>query len=249
MNAPINISPEEWDLIETWLDQKETPGETPMLSDKLTQIPNISQKIEHVEKVREEIEDSIRQSKIKEFHTHISTDKKPAGIKGMVFKRIKPNLIWYAAAILVISFGIFWMVDHKDNSEKIFAKHFTPDIGLPLRMSTANASGFYEGMLDYKQENYTAAIEKWQILVKTNPENDTLNYFLGVANLALGNSAVSLKYLGNQERFQQGIFKDDAAFYAALANIKEGKFKEAGVLLKSHPSIRNTNLINELNKR
>ena len=250
MNDLINISAEEWDLIENWLDQNDVPGKTQMLSDKLTQIPNISKKIEHIEKVREEIEDSIRQTKIREFHNSIAAGEKDSGIKTIANKRIRSNTVWLAtAAIVVVLFGIFWMIGNKSHSEKIFAKNFKPDIGLPLKMNNANSSGFYEGMLEYKQENYKEAIAKWQDLLKANPENDTLNYFLGVAYLALGDDSKSIEYLENQERFRQGIFKEDAAYYAALARIKEGKLKEAKMLLESIPSVRNTKLLNELNER
>ncbi len=250
MNAPINITPEEWNLIETWLDQKDSQDKAPLLDEQLAHIPTISQKIEHIKKVREEIEDSIRQSKIREFHNSISTDEKDSGIRTIANKRIRSNTVWYAAAaVVVLLFGFFWMMGNKSHSEKIFAKNFKPDIGLPLKMNTANATGFYEGMLEYKQQNYKEAIAKWQDLLKANPENDTLNYFLGVANLALGDASKSIEYLENQERFLQGIFKEDAAYYAALARIKKGKLKEAKVLLESIPSIRNTKLLNELNER
>lgn len=141
------------------------------------------------------------------------------------------------------------MMDNSSTSEEIFAKNFKPDVGLPLKMGTVGTYGFYEGMLDYKQENYKEAIAKWQILLEENPDSDTLNYFLGVANLALGNGDESLEYLQNQERFQQGMFKEDAAFYAALAKIKDGKFEEAKVFLKNNPSTKNTSLLKELEKQ
>ena len=249
MNAPINLSPQECDLIETWLDQNGAQGQAPLLNEKLNQIPDVARKIEHVKKVREEIEDSIRKSKISEFHKHVLPDKKDSGIKTIANKLIKSNAVRYGiAAILVVFFGIFWMMKSNSTSEKIFAENFKPDIGLPLKMNTQNAQGFYEGMLDYKQENYKEAIEKWQVLLKTKPENDTLNYFLGVAHLALGNAAKSLEYLESQERFRQGIFKEDAAWYAALAKIKEGKLEEGRQYLKNNPSDRTTKLINQLNE-
>ena len=250
MNALIHISPEEWDLIESWLDQNEVPGEGPLPDEQLAQILNVSEKIAHIIKVREEIEDSIRQSKIKEFHNHILADEEPSDIKSISTKKIKSNGIWYAAAaVLVVLIGIYWMMGISNTSEKIFTENFIPDNGLPLRMNTADANGFYEGMLDYKQEKYEEAITKWQFLLKGNPQSDTLNYFLGVANLALGDAAKSLEYLENQNRFQQGIFKEDAAYYAALAKIKEGEFREAKAFLKLYPSNRNTQLMNELNER
>lgn len=251
MNASIDISPEEWDIIETWLDQKGVVGEASLPDKKLHQIHDLEEKIEHIKKVREEMEDSIRQSKIKEFHKHVPSEERDSEIKSIGIKKIKfKTAFWYAAAaVAVVIFGIFWLMETKSHSEKIFTKNFKPDVGLPLKMSTVNVSGFYEGMLDYKQENYKEAIEKWEVLVEAKPENDTLNYFLGVTNLALGNASKSLQYLENQERFRQSIFKDDALYYTALAKIKEGKFKEAKVILENNPSIRNSRLLNDLNER
>ena len=247
MNSPHHITPEEWDLIETWMDQNDIPGEAPLLKGELSQIPDVLRKIEDVKKVREEIEDSIRRAKIKAFHLSLSADEEDSSTKKIANKKISSKAVWFAiAASVELLFGIFWMTDHSNNSEKIFAKNFKPDIGLPLKMSTANASGFYEGMLNYKQENYKEAIEKWEVLLTENPESDTLNYFLGVANLALGNEAKSLEYLQNQERFQQGIFKEDAAWYAALAKIKEGKFQEAREFLNNGSSVRIKKLMKEL---
>jgi hypothetical protein len=266
MNAPNIITSEEWNDIETWLDHNGAQGQAPLLNEKLTQIPNFARKIECVKKTREEIEDSIRQSRIKAFHhdipvspvspdgpdspdsyLNVSVVEKVSGIKNIANKKIKPYTFWYAgAAVLAALLGIFWMMKISSTSEKIFATYFKPDIGLPLIMGTTNAYDFYEGMLDYKQENYMMAIEKWQILLEAKPENDTLNYFLGVANLAMGNAAKSSEFLENQERFRQGIFKEDASWYAALAKIKEGKLDEARVFLQKYPSKRNTALLNEL---
>jgi tetratricopeptide (TPR) repeat protein len=287
MNAPINITSEEWNDIETWLDQESAFDKTPILNEKLIQIPNVAIKIEYVKGIRIEIEDSIRQWKIKEFH-HDSFDvpdkpnipnnsdssdscdslnnpdnsdyyrdrnrnqensdyKNGSDIKNITTRKIKSNTVWYAgAAVLIAVLGFFWILNMGKTSERIFAKNFKPDIGLPLKMSTGNTYGFYEGMLDYKQENYEEAIEKWQVLLEAKPKNDTLNYFLGVAYLALGNAAKSLEFLENQERFRQGIFKEDAAYYTALAKIKEGKLEEARVFLQKYPAKRNTALLNEL---
>jgi predicted Zn-dependent protease len=247
MKSPINISSREWELIEIWLDQNDVQGEVPLTNEQLTHIPNLEEKIEHVKKIREEIEDSIRRSKIKEFYKHFLADEKDSDIKSITNYKTK-SAVWYtAAAVVVVLVGIYWMMANSNSSEKIFAANFKPDVGLPLRMSTENANGFYEGMLDYKQENYKEAIEKWQVLLEIKPGNDTLNYFLGVAHLALGNAAISLEYLENQERFRPGIFKEDAAWYTALAKIKQGKPEEARVLLQKYPSTRNTNLLNEIN--
>ena len=41
---------------------------------------------------------------------------------------------------------------------------------------------------------------------------------------------------------------EEAAYYAALAKIKEGKIEEAKNLLKNTPSIQNTKLLRQLEK-
>lgn len=249
MNSTQNITPKEWDLIETWIEQKDVQGEASLLENEFAQIPNILQKIEYVKKVGEEIEDSIRQLKIKEFHKLTRAEEEDSEIKDTTNKKIRSNTVWLTiAAAIALLFCIFWMMDHSTTPEKIFANNFKADIGLPLKMSKTSELSFYEGMLDYKQENYTEAIVKWQILLESKPENDTLNYFLGVTHLALGNATKSLKYLKTQNRFQQGIFKEDAAWYAALASIKEGKFEEAKVFLDNYPSTRNNKLLKKLDK-
>ncbi|NGX84455.1 hypothetical protein [Aequorivita sp. KMM 9714] len=247
MKTQIEITQVEWDMIETYLD-RENDLNKHSISEEIKQIPDFEQKIEHIKKVREEIEDSIRRSKMNDFHKHVN-ETEDSKVKSLSSPKTKSYTMWYsAAAILILLFGIFWMLDSNNTAEKIFAENFKPDIGLPLKMGNADSYEFYEGMLDYKQENYKKAISKWEVLLKDNPENDTLNYFLGVANLALGDASESLKYLTNQERFQEGMFKEEAAYYTALAKIKEGKIEEAKNLLKNTPSIQNTKLLRQLEK-
>jgi hypothetical protein len=250
MNSPMNISPEEWELIDSFLENNDFPDELAILNNGLTSIPNIKEKIEYIKTINEEIEDCIRKSKIKEFHNQVPNSTGSAQSKIVSFSKFNNRTIWYSiAASIAVIIGIFWLFKTNDAPEKLFAKHFKPDIGLPLKMSPTNDYDFYEGMVDYKQENYREAITKWEILWMDNPESDTLNYFLGVAHLALGNAVQSLKYLENQNRFQTSIFKDEANYYAALANIKKGNYEAAKSLLENNPTVRNSNLLIELNNQ
>ncbi len=51
---------------------------------------------------------------------------------------------------------------------------------------------FNKAMLDYKTGNYKKAIDEWSKLKTSMPQNDTLNYFLGAAQQADGNSAAAI---------------------------------------------------------
>ncbi|MEM0518047.1 tetratricopeptide repeat protein [Aequorivita flava] len=249
MKSPIEINSLEWDIIETYLDQKNVSEEALLSDKKLNQISNLSEKIAHVKQVRIAIEDSIRQSKIKEFHEHISADQKGLYIQKGAAKKTKSTTIWYSiAAVLVVLFGIFWLLQNTNSPEKIFAAHFEADPGLRTVMGTTNNYSFYEGMVVYKREEYKEAINWWQKLLPEKANNDTLNYFLGVAYLAEGNAEKSLDYLEPSSKFNEGIFKEDAAYYTALAKIKLGQMEAAKQLLKQHPSERNNKLLKALNK-
>lgn len=249
MKPQIEITEWEWDKIEVYLDQNAVSEKGAMGREELAGIFDVERKIAHVKKVREEMEDSIRQIKIKEFHKHIPFEENESKTKIFRAAKTNPKVIWYAvAAAVAVSFAILWLMRDDSSAEKIFAAHFKPDIGLPLKMGPTHNLEFYEGMVAYKQENYPLAINLWQVLWNSNPQNDTLNYFLGVAHLAEGNAEKSLEFLKDQKLFEESIFQQDVAHYAALAKIKEGKFVEAKMLLQENPSERNTLILKELEK-
>lgn len=245
MKSQIEITPLEWDIIETYLDEKNNQKKAVLFKEKLAAISHVEQKIKEVEKTKEEIEDSIKQLKIKEFQRYASAAESELVLANVHSKKSNSKIIWYAAAAMAVALiGLFWMMNGTTNSpEKIFAAHFKPDIGLPLKMGTNNSYGFYEGMVEYKEGNYENAIEQWQVLWEKNQQNDTLSYFLGVANLASGNASEALLYFEKHDNYQQSIFEEDALFYAALAYVKEGNFKAAKALLQRNSSARSVNLL------
>lgn len=170
-------------------------------------------------------------------------------IKSKTSKKIIriPRVVYWAAAcaaaVLVI---VFFTQNTKSSPERLFAKHFSPDPGLPTTMSSTKQYDFYDGMVNYKLEEYQIALKKWEPLLKQHPKNDTLNYFVGVAYLALGNSEKALPYLNTVLNETTGIFKEDAVHYKIMALLKEGKNTEAIKLLQTHPSDKNNKILLEL---
>ncbi|HEY9115888.1 MAG TPA: hypothetical protein VIN10_14410 [Bacteroidales bacterium] len=115
---------------------------------------------------------------------------------------------WLAVAasiIIFISVG-YWMLNKPDKAERLFAANMTVDPGLPVPMSATNNYVFYDAMVDYKSGKYEVAISKWEPLLAQNPENDTLNYFVGAAFF-------------NQEKFEQSI-----PYYEKVAGQSESSF-------------------------
>ncbi len=132
-----------------------------------------------------------------------------------------------AAAAIIIAVGSIWFFIGSPN-EKLYANYFKPDPGLPTTMSSTNNFDFYDAMVSYKHGDYQIAIDKWKVLNAQKPENDTLNYFLGVAHLANKNEAEAIPYLERSAAAEDNfVFLNDAYFYLGLAYIKEGQLELA----------------------
>jgi|SRR5690554_27169 len=142
----------------------------------------------------------------------------------------KPLTIWLAiAASIVILIGVsFWAVsDTESAAQKVFAKNFQPDPGLPTTMGTTSEYEFYSGMVSYKRKEYSDAIAHWEPLYSANPKNDTLIYFLGVAYLAKGDHEQAERYLKVAKTHEESMFAEEAIYYLALTQLKENKVQEA----------------------
>ncbi len=163
----------------------------------------------------------------------------------------KTQYSWIAvAAFLAIIIGLTsWALFFNTNSaEKVFAKNFEPDPGLPTTMGTSSNYDFYEGMVSYKRKKYQKALVLWQSLYSKNNESDTLNYFMGVAHLANGEALKAEKYLYKASEQPKSIFYEEAQYYLALSQIKEGKILEAKQTLANSTSPKNSELREQVEK-
>jgi tetratricopeptide (TPR) repeat protein len=140
------------------------------------------------------------------------------------------------ATSIVIALGSIWFFSTSKN-EKLYAKYFKPDPGLPTTMGSTDNFDFYDAMAKYKHGDYNMAIEKWQVLSEKKPENDTLNYFLGVAHLANKDEAKAIPFLEETvDAPDDFVFLNDAYFYLGLAHLKAGNME----LAKKNLTLSNT---------
>ena len=118
----------------------------------------------------------------------------------------------------------------------MFLEYFSPDPGLPTVMGNNDNYPFYEAMVDYKEGNYDVAIKKWRGLLVSKPNNDTLNYFLGVAHLANDDSKSAIPYLEKID-VSESFFGKDAKHYLGLAHLKSGDIEKAKALLEKDSEV------------
>jgi len=129
---------------------------------------------------------------------------------------------WIAIAAgfaLLVSVGI-WAVNQGSQTENLFAEYATTDPGVPVPMSATDNYDFYDGMVDYKETNYQAALAKWDSLLAENPENDTLNFYHGAALFNLENYRAAIPYFDTAEANSTSTIRDKAQWYRVLTGLK-----------------------------
>ncbi|MCW9036716.1 tetratricopeptide repeat protein [Altibacter sp.] len=249
MSTKPTFSQQELEIIERYLTHSMTAKERLQFQERLTTDPSLQVKVNEISLLIETVETSALKTKLDRFHetmegTHSKTLHTPEIIER---RNTTSKLPLYAiAACLLVIFGVFYFMTMPSPSEKLFAKHFVPDPGLPTTMSTQNNYPFFDAMVNYKRGEYDIAIGKWEQQLDDTTENDTLNFYLGVAYLAEGNGEKALSFLRKLETSRQSIFMEDAMYYRALAHIKKNEPDKAKRLLKENPSQRNNELLQDL---
>lgn len=227
-----NITQELLENIERYHNGTMEPEELKSFKNRLENDEPFKQLVDDVRSLLMGVETQSLKEKLNEFHQELETPSAVKMIDGkarfLQFRKIA------TAAIVVIALGSVWFFVGSTN-ERLFDNHFRPDPGLPTTMGSSENFEFFDAMVDYKQENYGKAINKWLALYERAPQNDTIAYFLGSAYLANGNQKLALEYLEKTVENPQSAFKSDAQYYLGLINLKNGKTEEARKnLLQSH---------------
>lgn len=164
------------------------------------------------------------------------TEKSPGiNIKRPFSKR--PRTWLYAAAIIAV-IAISYMGWHllkanDDEKADLYATYFFPDPGLPVAMGIDSATYlFNEGMVSYKEENYSKALETWNALPSSAVGSDTLHYFMAMAQLNAGDLTHAAKKLDTLVAMGHTVFHKRAVWYLALIRVKEKDYQAAVPLLE-----------------
>ncbi|RYY51981.1 MAG: tetratricopeptide repeat protein [Chitinophagaceae bacterium] len=243
MDQYPDISPSELERIERYLTGQMDAPEKEGFESELAAQPVLRAQTGEVKLLITGIREVSVAEKMKQFHDEMnSTEKTVPRIGGM--KR------WLVAAsvIAVVGIGMWFALGRNSREDNTYLAYYEKDPGLLSAMgSTSDNYDFDRAMIDYKNGNNPAAIKTWETQVKQSPANDTLNYFLGSAYLAEGNTSKALEYFNQVIRKGESSFLQDAYWYSALAFIKEGKNKEARPLLEKSDRKEKDELLKAIN--
>ncbi|MEX0289341.1 MAG: tol-pal system YbgF family protein [Flavobacteriaceae bacterium] len=207
---------------------------------------DLQTKVAEVRSIIQGVEAAVLRERLDVFHEELHEEPEeatePSPVRRFDFRR------YAIAASVAILIGItgFWYISRQEPHELLFQKHFSPDPGLPTTMSTSANFEFYEAMVSYKRGDYGAAIAKWETLLSTKPNNDTLNYFLGVAHLANSNTNKALEYLKTASAIPQSSFANETLYYLGMANLSTGDIEAAKRYLNQSKIEKSQEVISEM---
>lgn len=239
-NNPLN-SQDTQDLIDAYLLGRLDENQLQDFNKRLLTDLHFRKTLEAQEEIAGVVEEYNLRKSLDAYHSEIKEEP--------VKKWLNPGVFALAASILILIGVSAWALFYTGNSsQKLFSKTFQPDPGLPTTMGTASQYEFYYGMVSYKRKEYSEAIARWEPLYAANPRNDTLIYFLGVANLANGNARQAENYLKIANENTKSAFYEDIQYYLALAYLKENKIEEAKKVLSESNSLAASKLLKEIKK-
>ena len=138
-----------------------------------------------------------------------------------------------AASVALLILAGWWIFNLQTLSpESVYAAYFTPAEGLPTTLGYSTNTDFAEGMVSYKLQEYTEALEYWQPLLEADPNNDTLNYYVGVTFFADEQPDSAIGYLTDVVSSEQSSLRTSAQWYLALSYLKTDQSEQAKSLLE-----------------
>lgn len=251
MNSNNNISQEQLEEIESYLNDTLPDERREQFENKMNSDSEFRLLVEDVKELLLGVESVSLRNKLDDFHDEMvpvhTLDPQPAQTSNRSKSDRFRIFRMVAAAAVIISLGVFWFASQGSPSEKLFAKHFSPDPGLPTTMGSAQNFEFYDAMVNYKQGDYNKAIQKWEALRASKIKNDTLHYFLGVAHLANGNENEAIGRLKELFENNTNSFKQETAYYLGLAYLKAGNVEDAKKYLTFSETESGDQILSELN--
>lgn len=244
MDTNYTISIEELESIEQHLLGNASTGEQLAFEQKISGDALLASKVSEVKLLLDGIETACLRERLNGFHLNLKKNNPGKGTARIILLRRK---LLVAASVALLATAALWLFTNRESKfEKLYAAYYKPDPGLISAMGTGDNYEFNKAMLDYKTGNYKKAVAEWGKLKTGMPQNDTLNYFLGAAQQADGNSIATITLLKPLTADKGKSFYKEACWYTGLALLQQGAVKEAIPYLEKSGRPESIELINKL---
>ena len=205
--------------IERYLMDELSPAEAEDFEKSMTSDPNLRAAVHEMRTLMLGIETGALQHTLTSIIQEEAEDTQ-AIVKHMVPPRKKPNQSWLAiaASLLVLVAALYFIISPSPD-QPYYQAYYTVDPGLPTPMSATDDFSFYDAMVDFKNEKYALAVEKWEHLLSQDSQNDSLIYYLGSAELAQGHNIKASYHFSKLIDDIDGPFVNESRWYWSICQL------------------------------
>jgi hypothetical protein len=197
----------------------------------INNISNLEDEIEWVKNAQLAIEADGLAAQLKEVLQSNSANLNKGKVIQLSGSKSKYTVFAIAASIVLL-FGLLYIFK-PSNTQQLYSKYEFVDPGLPVLMSHTHQYDLYDALTYYSEQDYDETITKLSALKEKNKGiyNDTLQFYLGAAQLYNGNPTESMTALSSVIEDNASAFKERAEWLYALANLKNGDIERCKTLL------------------
>lgn len=246
MNEQMHMPPEDWDMIEQYLQGQLAPDAAAAFEVRLQADEALAARVGEARVLLLGVQEAVLKEQLQEYHKEWSQVQPPVKKPAVIHQLWRWSAA--AAAVLLLGTGIWWLTTRSSGSEKLYQAYYKPDPGLLTAMGPATAYAFEHGMVAYKNEEYQQAIERWQPLLLATPSADTVRYFLGMAWQAMHEYDSAANLLRPLTADTNRAFYKEASWYYGLLLIRSGREREAIRYIDRSSQPGKEELIHQLNK-
>jgi len=239
------MSQEEFEKIESYLTGQMSEEQLSDFKLEIENNPDLKEKVEDLKTQILAVEEVSLREKLDSIHKDMS---KISGSEKKSTKIVSFNRFFAIAASVAFLVALGYMfLGNNDQHDKLYAEFFKPDPGLVTPMSSSENYEFYRGMVDYKRGEYELAINRWQEQLKMKPDNDSLNYFIGMTLMAQNKLEKAKPFLQSVAAQTSSVFKPEVHYFIGLIALNDGDLNKAKeeILLSGYEN--STKLINRIN--
>jgi len=201
---------EIFERVERYINGQMVGEEKAQFEKELNTDKELAEAVREQREIQMAVELGALKENLEEIHREVAPSQKSS----------KTNWWAIAAGIAIILTAGVYLFQQDNSQDELFATYSTTDPGLPVPMSSVDHYIFYDAMVDYKAEKYQVAIKKWKGLVRAEPTNDTLNYYVASAYFNLENYNEAVSYFNKVNQNSDSPLQYKSQWYTVLAWIQ-----------------------------
>jgi len=179
----------------------------------------------------ENIRKAINQEDIIDFRRKISNTVRSKHRKNLIQKYTYKY--WKYAATIVFFAGVsvsaLFFINNQNNPDRLFDKAFNSSKIHISRSPVSSASNatIVEAMLNYHEGNYNNAIGYFEQLLKQNPDNIAVRFYLGISHMETENFDEATEKFRFILSDQDNLYIEHAEWYLSLCFLKNDELDKA----------------------